>query len=79
MFKQSLAILCLLATSAATFADVRSIYLTRHAEKADTGSDPVLTVEGQQRAQISQICSSGPTSARFTVPTTIEPNKRLGH
>ncbi|MRV76500.1 hypothetical protein GJ700_32795 [Duganella sp. FT92W] len=32
-------------------ADAHMIYLTRHAEKAATGTDPALTPEGQVRAQ----------------------------
>lgn len=37
--------------SASALADAHFIYLTRHAEKAATGTDPALTAEGKVRAQ----------------------------
>lgn len=43
------AVACCLSTSA--LADAHFIYLTRHAEKAATGTDPALTAEGKVRAQ----------------------------
>lgn len=52
MFKQLVAASCLFITSATAFAaDANIIYLTRHAEKQTTGSDPALTSAGQLRAQ----------------------------
>jgi phosphohistidine phosphatase SixA len=52
MFRQLVAASCLLITTAtALAADANIIYLTRHAEKLDTGSDPALTSAGQLRAQ----------------------------
>jgi len=47
------AVICTLAMAlfaAQASADPTTIYLTRHAEKAATGTDPVLTAEGQARA-----------------------------
>ncbi|GAB2840825.1 hypothetical protein GCM10027277_04750 [Pseudoduganella ginsengisoli] len=46
----ALAVACALATPGLALAD-HMIYLTRHAEKAATGTDPALTPEGQVRAQ----------------------------
>jgi broad specificity phosphatase PhoE len=43
-------VLATLASHSA-FAEATMIYLTRHAEKASTGTDPALTAEGQVRAQ----------------------------
>lgn len=49
--------LCAVALAALTalptlaLADAKFIYLTRHAEKSATGTDPVLTAEGKVRAQ----------------------------
>jgi phosphohistidine phosphatase SixA len=50
-------VLCTIAFALATLAptialaDAKFIYLTRHAEKSSTGSDPALTAAGQTRAQ----------------------------
>lgn len=46
-----LALSCALAVPGLALADAHMIYLTRHAEKAATGTDPALTPEGQVRAQ----------------------------
>lgn len=47
----ALAVACALAVPGLALADAHMIYLTRHAEKAATGTDPALTPEGQVRAQ----------------------------
>lgn len=47
----ALAVACALAAPGLALADAHMIYLTRHAEKAATGTDPALTPEGQVRAQ----------------------------
>lgn len=47
----ALAVAFALAAPGLALADAHMIYLTRHAEKAATGTDPALTPEGQVRAQ----------------------------
>jgi len=47
---------------AAASADTRFIYLTRHVEKAGTGTDPALNAEGRIRAQTSRQRSGRPAS-----------------
>ncbi len=73
--------LCTIALAGAAFApgwavaDAKFIYLTRHAEKAATGTDPVLTAEGKIRAQniAATLKKAGITS--ITVPTMRAPRR----
>lgn len=54
LFSRTLCTIVLAAAASApvlALADAKFIYLTRHAEKSATGTDPVLTAEGKIRAQ----------------------------
>lgn len=67
-------LLCTFALLVATlapslaFADAKFIYLTRHAEKSSTGTDPALTAEGVTRANniAAMLKKSGITSIYST-------------
>lgn len=74
-----------MATEMGTRSSIRTVLLTRHAEKADLSADPMLSVEGAQRAAalseleaVRGVRSIFTTEYRRTIETAMPVARRLG-